>query len=142
MITSKSNQEYDFYITNNEGVSSSIYKPTKLIKTSHGFKVKEVITLKSTSISDVLNTENWNNVKFDLVVDVQGAELEVLKGFKKQHFNNIRHLQIEQSSKRFYEGGVLFDELNAYLVDKGFVLQGEKHGGHGDVYYINTRYVE
>jgi len=55
-------------------------------------------------------------------LDVQGAELVVLKGFNETNFNNIQQLTTEISTVQFYKDGVLFDELNDYIINHGFKL--------------------
>jgi len=64
-----------------------------------------------------------------------GAELEVLKSFDERYLKNIKNLRIEISQKEIYKEGVLFNELNQFLVDNNFELQTKEIPDHGDVYY-------
>jgi len=78
----------------------------------------------------LVERKGWNLEDFDLlVIDVQGAELEVLKGFDGQ-FQGVKKLEIEVSTAEFYKGGVLFEDLNTYLERQGFRADGSapKHG--------------
>lgn len=56
-----------------------------------------------------------------LKIDTQGFEMEVLKG-AENILNNIIGVQLELSITEMYKGEKLFDELIAYLKERGFVL--------------------
>jgi len=71
-----------------------------------------------------------------LVIDVQGMELQVLKGFG-DYLYDFHELQIECSSPALYEGGADAREVVSYLRDRGFaaaspILQ------HGDICFVRT----
>jgi FkbM family methyltransferase len=55
-------------------------------------------------------------------IDVQGAELEVLRG--TQHLELIDWIYVELSFVELYEGQPLFEDVRAYLADRGFGLRG------------------
>jgi len=72
-----------------------------------------------------------------LILDVQGYELEVLKGAKRT-LHGIDWIKTEVSWVELYEGGVLFEEINGYLNDLGFRLTRVHQDGNkpqGDAYY-------
>jgi len=50
--------------------------------------VNKVIKIKLTTIKNILIKEKWGNTIFDVVLDVQGAELKVLRGFSKKSLNH------------------------------------------------------
>lgn len=132
LITNEENKDYVFNVFSNDSHSSSIYEPnpdTFKWNTS----VSSKINLKSTRLNTILNEYTLN--KFDAVIDVQGAELEVLKSLD-DHINKIEKLTIEVSKKQYYSGGVLFNDLNDYLVEKGFELRTKDIPDHGDVVYL------
>ena len=54
-------------------------------KNGNGIMLKKIqnITLISTTIEHLIKQSNWNNKKYDVILDVQGAELVVLNGFGK-----------------------------------------------------------
>jgi hypothetical protein len=83
---------------------------------------------------------NKREVYFILMMDVQGAELQVLKSLGSL-LNNVLRLRTEISLKPFYVGGVLFDELHPFIVNAGFKLQHNIHDvpEHGDVLYVRVR---
>ena len=82
--------------------------------------------------------------KFDfLVLDVQGAELEVLKGLGRR-LEDINWIFTEVSKKNdLYEGGVLYLEIKKYLEDAGFEQKfaewdRKTHSEQGDVLFIRN----
>ena len=91
--------------------------------------------LKSTTIETVLKEQNWDNLRYDLVLDVQGAELDVLKGFNIDNFKNIDKLTTEISTIEFYKNGVLFEDLNTFITNIGFKLITPPTSNHCDVVY-------
>jgi FkbM family methyltransferase len=58
-----------------------------------------------------------------LKVDVQGFELEVLKG-AKQSLKSIAIIIIETSYLELYESQPLFDDIYTFLKDSGFIYYG------------------
>ena len=135
LISDTSEKEYIFNIFSNGGASSSIYEcnpsqwqwPTVV-------KVGET-KLKSTTIETVLKEQNWDNLRYDLVLDVQGAELDVLKGFNIDNFKNIDKITTEISTMEFYKNGVLFNDLNTFITNLGFKLITPPTSNHCDVVY-------
>jgi FkbM family methyltransferase len=140
LITSENDKEYEFNVFDNHGASSSIYEPIddKYIYDIWKVKVINKILLKSKTIEYVLEDKNWNYSIYDAIIDVQGAELEVLKGFNKETLKKIKKLTVEISKKEFYKGGVLFDELNSFLINNNFKLNSKKLREHGDAEYLQT----
>ena len=81
--------------------------------------VKKVETIKLDSFCAKNKIPDINILK----MDIQGAELLAVKGaeklIKKGH---IKIIYAEVSFVRYYEDGVLFDKLYAYLAKRGFTL--------------------
>ena len=117
-------------------MSSSIYEPNSLVWKWPDVKKIDTMTLKSTTIKTILNEQNWENIQYDVVLDVQGAELDVLKGFGEDNFKNIQKLTIEVSTVEFYKNGVLFDDLNAFIISRGLKLRAWPNKDHCDVVYV------
>jgi hypothetical protein len=61
-----------------------------------------------------------------LKIDVQGFELNVLKGAERS-LTDIDHLYIELSFAPLYVGQPLASEVVAWLAQRGFVLAGIYH---------------
>lgn len=138
LVTDKSDKDYIFNIFSNKGASSSIYESnTSVWQWPHVQKVNE-IKLKSSTIESILRDQKWENMKYDLVLDVQGAELDVLNGFNANSFKNIDQITTEISTKEFYKNGVLFDDLNNFIVNLGFKINAPPSENHCDVVYTRV----
>jgi FkbM family methyltransferase len=136
LVTDIPDKEYIFNIFDNNGMSSSIYEPNSSVwKWPHAKKIN-TITLKSTTIETILNEQKWGNIQYDVILDVQGAELDVLKGFGEKNFKNIQRLTVEVSTVEFYKNGVLFDDLNAFIISHGLKLTAPPTADHCDVVYV------
>jgi FkbM family methyltransferase len=135
LVTSEPGKTYKFNVFSNMEASSSIYEPNETEWMWNHIHVTHQIDLVSTTVANLLSEEGWEDKRYDLVLDVQGAELEVLKGFGKSNLANIDMVVVEVSTKQFYKGGVLFDELNAFFIQNGFKLRGAPSDVHTDVVY-------
>jgi len=136
LVCDQVGKEYVFNIFSNNGASSSIYEANPSVwKWSHAQQV-DTIKLISTTIEVILKENNWENKKYDVILDVQGAELVVLKGFGENNINNIESLTTEISTEEYYKGGVLFEDLNNFITSHGFKLNNsELPDSHCDVTY-------
>ena len=95
------------------------------------------VHLVSETTERFLRRHGWAEKKVHLVLDVQGAELKVLKGFGDL-IGNVQSLRVEVSTRSFYRGQVLWPELNRWLLSRGFVLKDPSQPvpEHGDMEYI------
>jgi hypothetical protein len=57
-----------------------------------------------------------------LKIDVQGAELDVLRGISG--FDYVDFIYVELSFVELYDGQALFEDVRSYLVERGFKLRG------------------
>jgi len=73
-------------------------------------------------------------------MDVQGAELYVLKG-AKNHLSNVQCIMTEAGLKAYYEGHTMKDEIDRYLSDFGFVELEVGRNFHPQGLEMNTIYV-
>lgn len=102
-------------VTNGAGASSSLLQPKKHL-TEHPevtFPSKESISVKRFD-----NFAKENNIELDeynfLNIDVQGYELEVLKGMG-EHLNKIDIIIAEVNRDEVYEGCPMIDDIDLYL---------------------------
>ena len=86
---------------------------------------KENILVKK--LDSIFTTLLNNNSKVFLKIDVQGYEMEILKG-AEICLKNIQGIQIEMSLESLYEGSVLYKEMIKYLEEKGFELYSIENG--------------
>ena len=112
-------KELELYVAGNEGSSSSFLEPY-LISASH----PEVSSKTSYKIeTSTLDFEiGGSAIEFKvLVLDVQGAELEVLKGGVSA-IEGIDYIFSEISTLELYKNGALAKDLSHYLQEQGFVF--------------------
>jgi FkbM family methyltransferase len=135
----------DFFLADNNGASSSIYPPNKNEwKWDVKFAERQA-QVNCTRMDTIINNElSWlkksGRLKFDVVVDTQGSELEVLKSFG-QFLENIEKLVVEVSTREFYKGQPLFVEINAFLEKNKFKLIKPPENDHSDAIYIREENV-
>lgn len=136
LVTNEDGKEYEFNIASNNGHSSSIYPMKEHKEIWKDVKELRKEKLISSRMSTIVKENNINLLDYQvLIVDVQGAELEVLKSFD----GNIKHfemIEVEVSQRELYEGQVLFDELNTYLESMGFVRKCDPHCFHCNLQYV------
>jgi len=137
LTTNENGKEYTFNIFNNNSASSSIYDPNDKEWAWNDVKKIDEIKLKSTRVKTILDKYNFDCKDYDLILDVQGAELEVLKSFD-EYLNYIKKIKVEVSQKEYYSGGVLFNDLHGFLVKHGFQLETKHIPIHGDVIYTKN----
>jgi FkbM family methyltransferase len=128
-------KEVELYVnSNNNNMSSSVLKPKEHLRYHPGveFGGKELIKIQKFS------NLNIQDINF-LNLDVQGYELEVLKGFE-DYLMDVDYIICEVNRKELYENCVLVGELDKYL--KGYNLIRvqtkwyEKTIPWGDAFYI------
>jgi FkbM family methyltransferase len=110
-------REIDFFRASNGKASSSVFSFSK----ENSFKnvtTSEVLRLTMSRLDANFTADELGG--FDhWVIDVQGAELLVLKG-AGQLLSICRTLFVECSKSEYYNGGVQWNELQNYLKDEGF----------------------
>lgn len=127
-------EKVDFHIANNEGQSSSIFNFGSQMN-HKGLAMLRTLELPMRRLDSVLQDgqvpkgSHW-------VIDVQGAELEVIRGAGNL-IQKAYSLEVEVSTKDEYSGGAKFEEVNTTLNDLGlFPLWKPKVNSHEDVFYI------
>jgi FkbM family methyltransferase len=133
------NTTHQFFTSSNkEGVSSSVLRPRLHEKyfPEVKFQQKESIQIKKFSSLEKING-NF------LVIDVQGYELEVLKGFEDK-INNIDFIFSEISMVKFYENNTLVTDLDKFLNEKNFLRIKTSFISNvpmGDAFYISKKFL-
>jgi FkbM family methyltransferase len=141
-----SRREVDFHIASNRGVSSSLFEfgPYSAGRESLwpdlNLRMQRTIRLEMQTLDALLAQKYIDAAAYDRwVLDVQGAELLVLRGAT----DSLRHckiISVEVSTVEVYRGGVQYTELKDYLRPLGFVPLAEPDRlgiQHGDVMFIH-----
>ena len=119
----------------NEGASSSMFPATPLFSriwpsVEDTGTIEYVVTV---TLDEIAVRSGFPNPDL-LVVDVQGAELLVLKGGLSV-LAAAKAVIVEVSRKPYYEGGVLYPELRDFLLARGFA-EAHRAPDHGDQLYL------
>jgi FkbM family methyltransferase len=136
LLTDREGDEVPLREFSNDGMSSSIFAATDTLK-------KRWPTLQETGRLQAARTRTLDGLLADLdfgpvdtlVVDVQGAELLVLRGAPRT-LAQVKAVVSEVSTQPLYEGGVLFPELCAFLQALGFVPMSVPRR-HGDMLFVH-----
>ncbi len=121
-VLSDSSGVVDFYITNNDGLSSSIL-PLYAHKFYHpNVRVESTIQLATTTLSAWIDQVKLDPRLYEcLVLDIQGAELKVLRG-SPDVLTNVKIIHTEINVEELYRGCGLYDDLVKFLDEHGFQI--------------------
>lgn len=99
----------EMYISSNDGLSSSLLKPKKHLTqyTNITFEEKELVEVKT------LDSYSFTNYNF-INMDVQGYELEVLKG-GVETLKNVDYVYCEVNRDEVYENNAYVEEIDQFL---------------------------
>jgi FkbM family methyltransferase len=119
LLTDREGESSDFLITNNDGASGSILQLAKHAQVYPEVEVTETIRLISRTLKSVLE-ENANYSKYNaLVIDVQGAELTVLRGAGNR-LKQFKWIYAECSDFELYKDCCTLYSLSTWLQEQGF----------------------
>jgi FkbM family methyltransferase len=100
------------------------------IKHKIGMKLESVVKNKNIPMPDLIK------------IDVQGAELDILKG-SMNVINHAKFLIVELQHTEYNEGAPLCNQTRDFLIENGWQVYAEKfcnNGPDADWCFINTRY--
>lgn len=141
LLYSKDNEKIDFYLSNNDYASSSIFEFGELsvgIKSlwsnknlKHTLKKKLTTTTIDTLVSkysiDIQKHNYW-------VMDLQGAELLALNGAYKS-LNLCKYIYIEVSDGLVYKNGAQWKDIKDFLEKKNFRAASELDHNHSNILF-------
>lgn len=146
LVADKDGDSYTFNVANNEGASSSIYEfgEHRDIWPHVAFVERQVLT--SSRLDTIIREQGFQVTDYQaLVMDVQGAELLVLRGLGEL-LTEFRFVKAEAADFESYVGCTKLKELDEFLTRRGFVeLKREPFATHPsggrywDVVWKNTR---
>lgn len=109
-------KDAEFWLASNEGQSSSLLRPSEhLLLAPH-------VKFNNKSFVSVEILDSYHSMMCDLnflIIDTQGSELDVLRG-ATQTLEHIDYIYIEVNRGEIYENCTQFNDLNNYLIKKGF----------------------
>jgi len=119
--------------------SSSLLKPEKVSKTHPWLKFEEIINVKTNTLELYCQKNNIKDIDI-LHLDVQGAELKVLKG-AKNYIDNIKLIWLEVEQIELYKDQPLKKEIEDFLNSKFIKLIDSVDNISGDQLWIaNSEY--
>lgn len=120
LVTDEDMREYEFYIANNEGQSSSILELDLHKDIWSEIHYERSILLSSIKLSTLVAAENIEMEKYDaLVMDTQGTELLVLKGAGSL-LRRFRYIKTEAADFEIYKNCCQVKDLADFLGKHGF----------------------
>lgn len=138
LLLDRNNLEFDFNISSNKGLSSSIFPLGKHGKIYPNVTYTRQEKMKSKTL-DYLILNQFNRDNFDLLVlDVQGAELKALLGSIISLQDQIKYVYTEISEEPLYLGGCTFEQVTNFLKSLKFRLKSFdlNSQGWGNALYV------
>jgi len=140
-LGSKTETKIMYCETANQAMSCSLLKPKKHLSYYPHIKFESEKIVNQIALDDYIQTKNvdLNNYNF-INMDVQGYELEVLKG-SVNTLKNIDHIMTEINFEDLYENCVKADELDKFLNNFGFkrIYTAPTQYGWGDAFYSKVQ---
>lgn len=145
LLGDRDNLKKSFFISNNDSVSSSLFKLSNNTLEGKYFsdtklKIQDEITLEMSKLNSFVKKNNINISEYNhWIVDLQGAELLALKGAESS-LKFCNSLLIEVSKVDIYENGVLWPELKDWLMKRNFYPITEPTQNHTDILFRKLKY--
>ena len=125
LLTDQDDQDYEFYIANNSGASSSILPLKECYKIWPEIHYVNKVKIKSCTLPTLLFNEGLNIKDYQaLVMDTQGSELLILKG-AEPILSHFEYIKTEVADFEAYQGCVLIGEMTHFLEKQGFCKMEE-----------------
>ena len=120
LLTSQVGENVTLNIANNGGASSSLFDLARHKEIWPDVHYVHQINVSSRTLDDLIASGDIDVTGCDfLVMDVQGAELMVLKGSEK-FLRALRFIRLEAADFEAYQGAPLRKDIQEFLEDKGF----------------------
>lgn len=121
LVTDRDGAEYSFNIANNGGASSSIFDFADHKDIWPEVHYTSSQTIAGVTLATLLDNESIDLKQYSaLVMDVQGAELLVLKG-AGERLRDFYYIKAEAADFESYAGCCTLADLTTYLASFGFV---------------------
>ena len=139
----------DFYLTK-KLETSSMYVPNRpyldLFPDSSRYDIVKTFKVEVTELDNLVN---MNNQPHFMKLDIQGAELEVLKG-STNVLKNVLGLEVEVNFKEIYKEMPLIGDLEKFLKTQDFILndfvtlfrwERSWHRGFGEIIHADALFL-
>ncbi len=104
LLTDSDDKEFPFHITSNDGISSSIFELAGHQKLWPNVTESRTVIMRSVTLQSLIEREKLDVRLYDgLVLDVQGAELLVLRG-AAPFLNRFKYIKAEAADFELYKG--------------------------------------
>lgn len=111
----------EFYLTKKLHTSSMYIPNRKFLDFFPDSKRYDIVKTIDVEVTELDNLVDINNQPHFIKLDIQGAELEVLKG-SSNTLKNVLGLEVEINFKEIYKNIPLTYDVEKFLNSKGFVL--------------------
>jgi len=119
--------------------SSSLLAPGKDLDIVPWIQFNESITVKTITLENFIKEKKIETVDF-IHMDVQGAELKVLKGANR-NLDKIKSVWLEVADVELYQGQPNRTEIEEFMkANKFYLFKSSLEGQFGDQLYLNKRY--
>ncbi len=139
-VSDVNDEEVDFYQSSDTQASSLLsFENVKFLYPSSCRDMK-VTTLRTSTFESLVCSHQIKLDEYNFInLDVQGAELKVLKGFGA-HLDRINYIYTEVNLLSLYKNGVLLHELDKFLYKSNFIREETKilYKGWGDAIYVKS----
>ena len=142
LITDKNDKYYDFFVTNNDGLSSSLFELKLHKKIWPHVKNEKKLKLKSKKLETIFEKTNFDISNYQaLVMDTQGSELMVLKGCNSI-IKNFKYIKTEVSDFESYKNCCQIKEIEEFMkknnydqINKYSIGEKDSVGKYFDITY-------
>jgi len=116
------NDKMDLYLSSNNGESSSVLKPKNVLSYYPNISFEDSIPIEVSRFDSLIEKFGIDMNNFNVLVsDVQGYDLEAIKGFGDL-INFIDLIIVEYINSNLYENDSNLDSINDYLKGYNFEL--------------------
>ena len=140
LVSDVGGETVTFHLASNDGGSSSMLAPGRHADLYPFITFENTMELVTERLDDLV-AERAEEASYNvLALDVQGAELKVLKG-APELLARVDAVFAEVASEPLYEGGCTFLEVTNLLAEAGLVFRAAEMNaeGWGDAFYSRSR---
>ena len=134
----KEMKEVDFYCTNNDSGTSSLYCPNSNLKD----EIKEIVKVPVYSLKHFFDIFDWNRFPYIeyIKIDAQGSDLDILIGAEDYLKNKVIYITAEPECLEYDNSQHnTFDNIKKYLESQDFIFI--QHPNTYDPTFINKKFL-